>query len=65
VPLRRENSAVRCCFTFIEYNLGIELPDAVFDNPIFQSVYFAAVDMVCWTNVRTSAAFLTMNKIVN
>ncbi|KAG2341356.1 terpenoid synthase [Suillus weaverae] len=50
VPLRRENSGVRCCFTFIEYNLGIELPDAIFDDPIFQSVYFAAVDMVCWTN---------------
>ncbi|KAG2147667.1 isoprenoid synthase domain-containing protein [Suillus clintonianus] len=50
VPLRRENSAVRCCFTFIEYNLDIELPDAVFDDPIFQSVYFAAVDMVCWSN---------------
>ncbi|KAG1821857.1 isoprenoid synthase domain-containing protein [Suillus subaureus] len=50
VPLRRENSAVRCCFAFIEYNLDIELPDAVFDDPIFQSVYFAAVDMVCWTN---------------
>ncbi|KAG1882204.1 isoprenoid synthase domain-containing protein [Suillus subluteus] len=50
VPLRRENSAVRCCFAFIEYNLDIELPDAIFDDPIFQSVYFAAVDMVCWTN---------------
>ncbi|KAG0708193.1 isoprenoid synthase domain-containing protein [Suillus ampliporus] len=50
VPLRRENSGVRCCFTFIEYNFGIELPDAVFDDPVFQSVYFAAVDMVCWSN---------------
>jgi hypothetical protein len=58
VPLRRENSAVRCCFAFIEYNLGIELSDAVFNDPIFQSVYFAAVDMVCWINVGTSAAFL-------
>lgn len=61
VPLRRENSAVRCCFALIEYNLGIELSDAVFNDPIFQSVYFAAVDMVCWVNVRTSAAFLKTN----
>ncbi|KAG1773547.1 isoprenoid synthase domain-containing protein [Suillus occidentalis] len=50
IPLRRENSGVRCCFAFIEYNLGIELSDAVFNDPIFRSVYFAAVDMVCWTN---------------
>ncbi|OJA08758.1 hypothetical protein AZE42_08877 [Rhizopogon vesiculosus] len=50
VPLRRENSAIRCCFSFIEFNFGIELPDEVFDDPVFQSVYFAAVDMVCWSN---------------
>jgi hypothetical protein len=55
VPLRRENSAIRCCFALIEYNFGIELPDVVFDDPVFQSVYFAAVDMVCWSNVRISA----------
>ncbi|OJA16455.1 hypothetical protein AZE42_04671 [Rhizopogon vesiculosus] len=50
IPLRRENSGVRCCFAFIEFNFGIDLPDVVFDNPVFQSLYFGAVDMVCWSN---------------
>jgi len=45
--------------------LGIELPDAVFDDPVFQSVYFAAVDMVCWSNVRVSATLLMMSLYIN
>jgi Terpene synthase family 2, C-terminal metal binding len=50
--LRRENSAVRLCFGFIEYALGIDLPDEVFADPIFQKIYFASLDMVIWANVR-------------
>lgn len=50
---RRENSAMRVCLTMAEYILGIELPDAVFEDAAFQSVYWAVVDMVCWSNVST------------
>ncbi|EIW84218.1 terpenoid synthase [Coniophora puteana RWD-64-598 SS2] len=50
ILLRRENSAVRCCLALAEYALGLELPDAVFNDPAFQSVYFCAADMVCWSN---------------
>ncbi|KAF8501379.1 isoprenoid synthase domain-containing protein [Russula emetica] len=48
--LRRENSAIRLCFGLFEYSLGIDLPDEVFQNPIFERLYWAAADMVCWAN---------------
>ncbi|KAI0058770.1 terpenoid synthase [Artomyces pyxidatus] len=48
--LRRENSAIRLCFGLFEFSLGIDLPDEVFENPIFSSLYWAAADMVCWAN---------------
>ncbi|VDB89814.1 unnamed protein product [Peniophora sp. CBMAI 1063] len=48
--LRRENSAVRVCFGLYEYALGIDLPDSVFENETFKTLYWAAVDMVCWAN---------------
>ena len=51
MPLRRENSAVRLCFSLIEYVLGINLPDEVFEDPNFVKAYFAGVDLVCWANV--------------
>lgn len=53
---RRENGAVRPCFDIIEYNLGIDLPDNVFEDPAMKHLYFAAVDMVCWSNVSTKFA---------
>ena len=49
--LRRENSAVRLCYGLIEQALGIDLPDEVFDDPVFKRMYFSAVDMVGWSNV--------------
>lgn len=49
--LRRENSAIRLCFGLFEYSLGIDLPDEVFHNSIFERLYWAAADMVCWANV--------------
>lgn len=52
VALRRENSAVRLCFSLIEYCFGIDLPDEVFEHPIFLEIYWAAADLVCWSNVR-------------
>ncbi|KDQ53197.1 hypothetical protein JAAARDRAFT_162104 [Jaapia argillacea MUCL 33604] len=48
--LRRENSAIRLCFGLFEYVLGIDLPDKVFDDPVFMSLYWAGADMVCWSN---------------
>ncbi|KAH9035467.1 isoprenoid synthase domain-containing protein [Lactarius deliciosus] len=48
--LRRENSAIRLCFGLFEYSLGIDLPDEIFENPVFESLYWAAADMVCWAN---------------
>lgn len=55
---RRENGAVRPCFDIIEYNLGIDLPDNVFEDSAMKRLYFAAVDMVCWSNVSTNFASL-------
>lgn len=49
--LRRENSAIRLCFGLFEYALGIDLPEQVFMDPVFMSLYWAAADMVCWSNV--------------
>ncbi|KAJ3553938.1 hypothetical protein NM688_g3357 [Phlebia brevispora] len=48
--LRRENSAIRLCFGLFEFALGIDLPDEVFENPAFMNLYWAAADMVCWSN---------------
>lgn len=49
--LRRENSAIRLCFGLFEYALGIDLPDEVFTDSTFMCLYWAAADMVCWSNV--------------
>ncbi|KAI0635720.1 terpenoid synthase [Trametes polyzona] len=48
--LRRENSAIRVCFGLFEFALGIDLPDAVFRDEHFMTLYWAAADMVCWSN---------------
>ena len=52
--LRRENSAVRTCFGLISYVLGQELPDDVYEHPVFVDMHLAAVDMVSWSNVSVS-----------
>jgi hypothetical protein len=49
--LRRENSAVRLCFMLAMYSLDIDIPDEVFEDPAFKTIYFSAVDLVCWANV--------------
>ncbi|KAH8100907.1 isoprenoid synthase domain-containing protein [Cristinia sonorae] len=48
--LRRENSAVRVCFGLFEFVLGVDLPDEVFECPEFMTLYWAACDMICWSN---------------
>ncbi|KAG6861994.1 hypothetical protein C0995_008181 [Termitomyces sp. Mi166 len=50
ITLRRENSAVRLCFSLIEYCLGTDLSDEVFKHPVFLEIYWAAVDLICWAN---------------
>ncbi|PCH42339.1 terpenoid synthase [Wolfiporia cocos MD-104 SS10] len=49
-PLRRENSAIRLCFGLFEFCLGSDLPDDVFQDSTFMRLYWAAADMVCWSN---------------
>ncbi|TFK27160.1 terpenoid synthase [Coprinopsis marcescibilis] len=50
MELRRQNSAVLLCYSLVEYILGIDLPDSVFDDPAFSKAYWAAADLVCWSN---------------
>ena len=50
-PLRRQNSAVLLCFSLIEYTLGIDLEDEVYEDSTFMDAYWAACDHVCWANV--------------
>ncbi|CCM04975.1 uncharacterized protein FIBRA_07173 [Fibroporia radiculosa] len=49
-PLRRENSAVRLCFGLFEYCYGADLPEEVFEDSVFMELYWAAADVVCWSN---------------
>ena len=49
--LRRENSAVRFCFGLFGYMLNLDLPDDVFEHPVFMRMHLAATDMVTWANV--------------
>lgn len=50
--LRRNNSAILLCFSLIEFNLGINLDDKVYEDPDVAAAYWAACDFVCWSNVR-------------
>ena len=58
LPLRRENSAIRLSFKLAEFSLGIDIPEEVFANDVFMSLYLGAADMVCWANVRMVHVFL-------
>lgn len=48
--IRRDSCALRMAFTHIEYALGIELPDGVYENPVFNELYLAALDMAWLLN---------------
>lgn len=65
LPLRRDNSAVRLCFGLLEFVLGIDLPDKVFADDIFMSLHFTAIDMICWSNVRTFHASLDTRPLIS
>ena len=49
--LRRENSAVKFCFGLFGYMLNLDLPDEIFEHPVFTRMHLAATDMVTWANV--------------
>ncbi len=51
---RRENSGIRLCFALSEYCLGADLPDEIFEDPVFLRLYWAAADMVWLANVCLS-----------
>lgn len=50
--LRRINGAVIIFFDLVEVVLGIELPNAVHEDPTLQQVYMAALDTIVFCNVR-------------
>ncbi|GJE85113.1 terpenoid synthase [Phanerochaete sordida] len=49
-PYRRENSGTRYAFGTFGYVLGMDLPDEIFEHPVYMEMHYAAVDMVCWSN---------------
>lgn len=49
--LRRNNSGVIIAFDLIEVALGFTLSDEVFNNPAFKQFYYAALDLVNFSNV--------------
>lgn len=51
IVARRENSAIRTFFSVCEIANNIDLPDVVFEHPVFLNCYWAAADMVCHANV--------------
>lgn len=51
MSLRRDNSGIQPFFGLFEYVHGIDLPNKVFDDPVFQRVYWAGCDLVGISNV--------------
>lgn len=49
--LRRENIALRLCFSLFEYCFGFDLPDEVFSDPTFLRIFYGAVDTIALANV--------------
>ncbi|KAH9910892.1 terpenoid synthase [Fomitopsis serialis] len=50
IVLRRENSAVRCCFALFGIILGAELPAEILEHPTMMRLHLAAVDMTSLSN---------------
>ena len=48
---RRRNAGTTPFFALIEYARGIDLPDDVFNDDIFMSLYWTAVDVTAYSNV--------------
>ena len=57
IKLRRQNSGVEPSYALIEYVHGLDLPDEVFENPVFTRLYWIGVDLVCLANVSFPSCF--------
>ena len=55
---RRENGAVKTCFAIIEACFDLDLPDVVIEDPVFQRIYNAALDLVLWSNVSIRLSYV-------
>ncbi len=51
IALRREIGGVKSCFDLVEYCLDINLPQEIYEDPVFVSGYNAAMDQITWSNV--------------
>lgn len=60
---RRQNSAIPLSFGVFEYALGIDLPDEIFEDETFMTMYWAAVDMITWSNVSLLTASCMFQKL--
>ena len=49
--LRRETAGGRPCFDMMEFANNIDLPDDLFENKAFQTMYDSAIDMIGLQNV--------------
>jgi hypothetical protein len=63
LPHRRNNSAVLLCFSLVEYILGIDLEEEVYENEVFMDAYWAACDHVCWANVSPNPCYVQVAKV--
>ncbi|KAF9066739.1 isoprenoid synthase domain-containing protein [Rhodocollybia butyracea] len=50
ISMRRETSGVRCCFDLVEHCLGVNLPQEVYNDPVFISGYDATMDLIYLAN---------------
>ncbi|KAF8901445.1 isoprenoid synthase domain-containing protein [Mucidula mucida] len=54
IALRREIGGVKSCFDLVEYCLDINLPQEIYEDPVFVSGYNAAMDQITWSNYLNS-----------
>lgn len=51
IDIRRDSSAFKPLFDFLEYTLEIDVPVEIMDHPIVQSLKESANDFCTWANV--------------
>ena len=55
IPHCRQNNGVLLCFALVEYILGVDLDDKVYEDATFLDAYWAAWDYVCRSNVGVAS----------
>ncbi|KAG9039883.1 hypothetical protein FRB95_004355 [Tulasnella sp. JGI-2019a] len=50
IQLRRDNGALKMCFAMVEFSMGLNLPDEVFQHPLIKIMEDAANDVVVLSN---------------